>query len=199
MQGQKRKGQVDEQLSEIIDVPAAGHDPAGDEFSRFYFQQGVLIHVGGKMEKDAKTKHGSAQTRKPRRCRNGQPPVEKTGIDDPGRGPVQGEPKPHVEPVPDTGMLFPGFIRKDAAFQHPQDTVGPMEGQISPGGGIRPGAVDLHQKQDKEPRHALVDIDKIFFLEFQGHGRGLSRKIINASRLKKSSMRRYSRSTALTE
>ena len=83
------------------------------------------------MEKDAKTKHGSAQTRKPGRCRNGQPPGEKTGIDDPGRGPVQGEPKPHVEPVPDTGPLFPGFIRKDAAFQHPQDTIGPMESQIA--------------------------------------------------------------------
>ena len=62
MHGQERKGQVNEQFSKIIDVPAVEQNPVSDQFFWLSIQKSMLIHVGRKMKKDTKPKHACAQS-----------------------------------------------------------------------------------------------------------------------------------------
>ena len=146
-----------------------------DKFFRSQFEHGMLVHVGGKVQEDANTEHARGEPDQPYRCLDRCTPIEEPGIDDPGRCPVQGETEPHIEPVPDRCILFPGLVREDPTFKYPEDPIGPVQGQIGPGCHTLPGAIGLHEHQDIESCGSLVNIDEMSFFELHVHLIGLIR------------------------
>ena len=61
-----------------------------------------------------------------------------SGHNDKGADPIEGQTSPNVEPIPDGAFRFPGFIRENHTFQHPHDSIRPMQRQIDPGRSIFP-------------------------------------------------------------